>query len=335
MLFFVISGFVVYYSTAKHGDHAFGPYFARRVRRIFPIFLIALVLSCVTGRLLGRANAGAFSFLQLLGNVFMLQDFDGGKPGVWVSPFNGNLALWSLSYEWWFYMLFFPIYRFVPAKLQIHVVAALSLLGFITFSILHNQVSLFLMYFVLWWSGAELARAYLSRVPLTIMSQRRSILYLTLFSILAAAPVWFARVHHQPLSFGIHPILEFRHFLACLLFLIIGLLWAHIRWVGFRSIFGAFAYVAPISYGLYVFHFPLAVNSSYLEAINFAPLELSGYVAITFLIAYLAEVPFQNWINQKTSSLVERPNAAFVNGVASGPAASGLPSSEQSVGSEL
>ena len=222
-------------------------------------------------------------------------------------------------------MLFFPIYRFVPAKSQIHVVAALSLFGFVTFWIRHNQVSLFLMYFILWWSGAELARAYLARVPLTIILQRRSILYLTLFTILAAAPVWFARARHQALSFGIHPVLEFRHFLACLLFLVIGLLWARIRWVGFHFIFGAFARVAPISYALYVFHFPLAVNSSYLEAIKFVPLQLTGYVGITFLLAYLAEVPFQNWINRKTDFLVKSSNTVVVNDAASKPRCSRTP----------
>jgi len=310
MLFFIVSGFVVYYSTAKHGDYSFRPYFARRARRIFPIFFLALALSFITVFLLGHANSPPPSLWQLLGNLFMLQDFSGGKPGVWVSPFGGNLALWSLSYEWWFYMLFFPIYRFVPPKQQIHVVAAFSFVGFMTFSLLPNQVSLFLMYFVLWWSGAELGRSYLNQVPLTVTSQKQSIIYLTLLTALVATPVLSAVVNDQSLSFGIHPVLELRHFCACLLFLVIGLLWARMSWVGFRLIFGSFAFVAPISYALYVFHFPLAVTSSYLAGFEFLPLQLTGYVAITFLAAYIAEVPFQNWVNRKTIAFTQRPNHA-------------------------
>lgn len=308
MLFFIISGFVVFYSTAKHGDSSFLPYFARRARRIFPIFFLALALSFVTVFLLGHATAPRLSLRQLLGNVLMLQDFSGGKPGVRVSPFGGNLPLWSLSYEWWFYMLFFPIYRFVPPRLQIHLAAAFSFLGFTTFLFYPNQASLFLMYFILWWSGAELGRSYLNRVPLTIASQSRSIFYLTLFTTLVAAPVFYALHRRQSLSFGIHPVLEFRHFSACLVFLVIGLLWARLSWVGFRFIFGAFAFVAPISYALYVFHFPLAVTSSYLAGLEFLPLQLAGYIAITFLFAYLAEVPFQNWVNRKTITFTRRVN---------------------------
>jgi len=302
MLFFIISGFVVYYSTAKHGDLAFLPYFSRRARRIFPIFLLALAMSFVTVILLDRTHATPFSMGQLLGNIFMLQDFSGGKPGVWVSPFAGNLALWSLSYEWWFYMLFFPIYRFVPAQKQIHVVAIFSLLGFITYTIHPNQISLFFLYFILWWSGAELGRSYLNRVPLTLTSQWRSLFYIAIIAALVATPVAFAMIRHQPLSFGIHPVLELRHFAACLLFLIVGLLWKRVGWVGFRPILGVFTVVAPISYALYVFHFPLAVAATYLAGIVPVPVQFAGYIAITFIAAYLAEVPFQNWVNKKTAA---------------------------------
>ena len=308
MLFFIISGFVIYYSTAKHGDRAFLPYLVRRATRIFPIYFLALALSFLTVVLLGPARIADQSLGQFLGNVLMFQDFDGGKPGVWVTPFCGNLALWSLSYEWWFYMMFFPIYRFVPPQLQIHLVAALSLLGLVTFSLQPNQLSLFLLYFFLWWSGVELARSYLQKTPLTIASQRRTLCYLALLTSLVAAPVVAALIQHRPISFGIHPVLELRHFSACLVFLLGGLLWAKMRWVGFRFLFGGFAVVAPISYALYVFHYPLAVTSSYLGGIDFLPLQLTGYAAITFLAAYLAEIPFQKWINGRLGALIKRPN---------------------------
>src|SRR6266446_6429808 len=176
MLFFLLSGFVVYYSTAKHGDTSFSTYFARRARRIYPIFLLALILSCISaGLTLGRFPD--FSITQWLGNICMLQelpDLKGGKGGAWIAPLYGNFPLWSLSYEWWFYVLFFPIYRFVPPARQLHVVALWSVIGFVTFSLHPNQISLFLFYFILWWTGAELARSYLARIPLTFASQRRS-----------------------------------------------------------------------------------------------------------------------------------------------------------------
>ena len=255
----------------------------------------------------------------------MLQDFSGGKPGVWVSTLCGNTALWSLSYEWWFYMLFFPLYRFVPTRMQIHVAALLSLLGLVTFWLHANQVSLFLMYFILWWTGAELASAYLERIPLTFTSQRRSIVYLVFLSALLATPVLLSVVRHQSLAFGIHPVLELRHFCACLVFLLTGLLWARLRWSGFESLFGVFALAAPISYALYVFHIPLAITGSYLGAIPYPAVELCGYIVVSFVAAYLAEVPFQNWINRLTASWTQGPNPAQRSGAVVTVAALDLP----------
>lgn len=306
MLFFLLSGFVVYYSTAKNGDTEFRPYFIRRLRRIYPIFLLALIISGINAVMISSSGGVNWSFQQLSGNLFMLQDFKGGKPGVWVSPLFGNVALWSLSYEWWFYMLFFPIYRFVRPNLQIHVVAALSIAGFVTFMLHPNQLSLFLMYFILWWCGAELGRAYLERSTPTFTSQKTSIVYLTLLTALVASPVVYFLRLHQPLAFGMHPVLELRHFGACLIFLVGGLWWARAHWIGFRKLFGAFALVAPISYALYVLHYPLAVKSTFLKDLP-TWLQVIGYLLVTFFIAYLAEVPFQNWINRATSRFTRRP----------------------------
>jgi len=305
MLFFLISGFVVYYSTTKHGDKSFRPYLARRIRRIYPIYLLALVLSFASVTLPGQPNAAKPPFTQVLGNICMLQDFSDVKPGVWVSTLGGNTALWSLSYEWWFYMLFFPLYRFVPTRAQIHVAAAVSLLGLVTFWLRANQVSLFLMYFILWWSGAELASAYLERVPLTLTSQRRSIIYLALLSALLACPVLLSLVRHHALRFGIHPVLELRHFCACLVLLLTGLLWARLRWLGFELLFGIFALAAPISYALYVFHIPLLVTSSYLGGISNPAVALCGYIVVAFGVAYVAEIPFQRWVDRLTVSWIQ------------------------------
>ena len=306
MLFFLLSGFVVYYSTAKHGDLAFRPYFVRRLRRIYPIFLLALGISALNAMVISTNGHLTFSAEQLLGNLGMLQDFKGGKPGVWVPPLFGNVALWSLSYEWWFYMMFFPLYRYVRASLRIHVVAAISLIGFATYWLHFNQVSLFLMYFILWWTGAELGRAYLEKQSITFASQKSSIIYLGILTALVAVPIVVAQRTHQALSFGMHPILEFRHFAACLIFLVGGLFWSRMKWIGFRTLFGVFAFVSPISYALYVFHYPLAVKSSFLNAIPSLPLRIVGYLAVTFLLAYLAEVPFQNWINRVTDRFTRR-----------------------------
>jgi peptidoglycan/LPS O-acetylase OafA/YrhL len=80
---------------------------------------------------------------ELWGNIFMLQDMTSIKPGVRVEVFNDNGPLWSLSYEWWFYLMFYPIYSRVTARCQLALVGAISLLGLISYVLLPNQISLF------------------------------------------------------------------------------------------------------------------------------------------------------------------------------------------------
>jgi len=292
MLFFLISGFVIYYSTERRADITFREYALRRFLRIYPIFLIALVLSVLCARDI-HVLGYQLTVRQVLGNLFMFQDFKGGKPGVFTDALGGNAPLWSLTYEWWFYMLFFPIYAYVGARARVHCTAILSLVGFMSYLAVPNQVSLILTYFILWWCGAELARAYLSQGRVTLRSQRWTVAYVGLFAACMAGQVIAAWVRRQPLAFGIHPILELRHFVACALFLLGAIVWSRLRWRGFERIFGAFAFVAPISYALYVFHHPLAVTANYLRWLPSPAVQLACYIGITVAAAYLAEARLQ------------------------------------------
>lgn len=296
MLFFILSGFVVYYSTQANIGITFSNYFWRRFKRIFPIFWVAILLSYISQRLLLGAVPN-HEFKELIGNLCMLQDFRYAKPGVWFEPVFGNNPLWSLSYEWWFYMMFFPIYRIVREQSQIHVVAGISGLGWISYNICPNQLSLFLAYFIVWWNGVELARRYLSHLPITLSSQRVSLFYTGFFAMGAASPVWSLLRSHGQLIFGVHPILEMRHFLAASCMLICGIVWSRYGWIGF-GVLRVFAVISPISYALYVFHYPVAVTSNYLAGIPSVGVQLLGYTLITFLLAWLAEFPFQRAVNR-------------------------------------
>jgi peptidoglycan/LPS O-acetylase OafA/YrhL len=100
MLFFLLSGFVVMYSMETGADKSFGTYIGRRFFRIYPIFILALALSYAL------AASWSVDLKVLVGNLLMLQDFTDGKPGVLFGTFEGDLPLWSLSYEWWFYLMY-------------------------------------------------------------------------------------------------------------------------------------------------------------------------------------------------------------------------------------
>lgn len=293
--FFLFSGFVIYYSTHEHRDQSFKGYFTRRATRIYPIFLTSLMLSYGLSRLTGKASPG---WRELFGNLFMLQDYVAVKPGVLYGTFCGNAPLWSLSYEWWFYMMFFPVYKLVPSSYQLLSVASISLVGLFTYAWYPNQISLFLLYFILWWSGLELARTYSRGMRPTFSTQRFSLLILAGFCVLVSLVTLKLMPRLEPLQLSIHPLLEIRHFMDCFVLLGIGLLWSSLKWKGFTQIFGVFSLVAPISYAVYVFHFPIWIylrNTSWISNPLLRPVVAT---ILTLILAYLAEIPLQRVITR-------------------------------------
>ncbi|MCT7951896.1 acyltransferase [Ancylothrix sp. C2] len=149
MLFFLISGFVIYLSThQKNLD--FRSFCVRRFRRIYFPFLLSILLSIIIFYFNGNL-AEKFSWQELIGNLLLLQDFGRVKPGNWFSPFLGNLPLWSLSYEWWFYMLFYPIYKFLPESKRLYIILAFSACCYLIFTAYPNHLCLVGSYLIIWW----------------------------------------------------------------------------------------------------------------------------------------------------------------------------------------
>jgi len=314
MLFFLISGFVIFYSYEVASDKSFGGYLLRRFRRIYPIFLLALGLSALL-----RANDGSFDVRTLLGNLFMLQDFSATKPGVWFNYYGGNTPLWSLSYEWWFYMLFFPIRTRLPEAVQKYVVFGLGAVAIAVYQAWPNQISLFLGYFMIWWTGVEMARAYCRGRSVGIMPVLLMALtvfgffvpvWLTLLRGASATTIGHVLLEHRYASF--HPALEFRHTSFAFAAVVVGLVWQRLGWRGFDAIFSVFSKVAPISYGIYVLHLPI-VTSTLLSGLPL-PVEVAGYVAATVILATLAEGPFQQWVNRLLSPSGRRRPRLTVGG---------------------
>ncbi len=71
MLFFVLSGFVIYYSCHERVGMTFKEYFARRFARIYPIFVFGLALAyfaaCLqAGKLIGPNPLDASGGLSML-----------------------------------------------------------------------------------------------------------------------------------------------------------------------------------------------------------------------------------------------------------------------------
>ena len=96
-VFFLVSGYIVPASLERKGSVR--GFWISRAFRLYPMFLVGLVLSAVaykTGH--GTiANAGAHRLTAVLGWLFMLQNLNAGL--------NVPLVTWTLSYEMVFYLL--------------------------------------------------------------------------------------------------------------------------------------------------------------------------------------------------------------------------------------
>lgn len=119
VVFFILSGFVITYSTivkSKNSEYSFFDFFADRASRIFSAYLVAIVFVVAIDSFSVLINysdyyyKSAFNFQTLITNIFMLQDFPLheflGVKGLHETSFGSARVFWTISIEWWIYMFF-------------------------------------------------------------------------------------------------------------------------------------------------------------------------------------------------------------------------------------
>jgi peptidoglycan/LPS O-acetylase OafA/YrhL len=129
MVFFVLSGYLVGGSvlrTVRAGQWSWREYLVTRMTRLYivllPALLLGAALDCVGLRLpggqavyVGHSTLGSvyfdfrssLSIRAFLANAMFLQDIVlPGSSGQMLPWFGSNVPLWSLSYEFWYYIAF-------------------------------------------------------------------------------------------------------------------------------------------------------------------------------------------------------------------------------------
>jgi len=291
IVFFVLSGFVIKYTYEKSADKSFRFYFVRRFIRLYiPLFFIYLL-----GYLLKCQQEGQLAnpdWSNLLGNLLMLQDVISQKPNVITGAYMGNGVLWSLSYEWWFYMLFYVLVRFIEpgkVKLWVNILILTAAASYIIYPFFLNRL---IMYFGIWWIGVLFADMYLKGETITlrrlfpytyVLIGATALLGLNLYIHFA-----YTKVYSYPLV--AYPFVELRHFLFAFFVMFGAVIWHQLRWVGFNPVFGWFKYLAPASYVIYIAHHYLVIEASYLQFLNNKLVEYSLYILLLIGFSYLVEV---------------------------------------------
>lgn len=146
LLFFILSGYVIGLSTTgAFSKQAMIRYLMRRVIRIVPIYWLAIACSIPFSE--------TDHWTTIVGNALFLQ-------GLTVPVIAGNGALWSLSYEVVFYLLFLLIWWLRPKVVAVFaIVFGLCLCGWlISTSAFGIQIfASFLTGFLFWIVGLWLA----------------------------------------------------------------------------------------------------------------------------------------------------------------------------------
>lgn len=298
MVFFILSGFVIYYSTAgRDPNFKVRDYLVRRFRRIYPAFVLVLLIHYALLCFLQHKWV-AFDLKNFLGNLLMLQDKQ--HPFTWFEPFEGNSPLWSLSYEWWFYLLLLPVWFLLKAwpQRQQYLAAGISLTGFISYLFIPNQFSIIAGYFMMWWSGVELGREYVSTGRVTF---RRQAFTLGILALNAAFWVAKAYVHYQEVGYfdrGAYPFVQVQHQATVLMMVVGGIAWYKLRWIGFDWTVEVFRHFSPVSYVLYILHLPLILFAANVQLTGSVWLDILWLFPLIYGLSWLIEVPIQRKINQ-------------------------------------
>ena len=307
MIFFLLSGFVIAMSMDKK-HYTFKEYFLHRFFRIYSVFLVAIIIS---GFIYFYLNPSySLDIKQLLLNFAMMQDHPEMKPGTFTAPIFNDNPLWSLSYEWWFYMIFFAHFLFYRKNHDKHtlfliVAFGISLIGLVSYKIFYNQISLFLMYYYIWFSGAF---AYF--IFILPKNRKKYFILLSIGYFFIIVIYIYLFIYHETISnSGAHPLLELRHYLAAVFFLILAIfiyfkayliLKTNFLYLKLRNIF---AYFAPISFGLYVIHYPIK-NLLLQYEIN-GWLKLFLVFAISLPLSYVVEVVLFSFLKKKYLNIMK------------------------------
>lgn len=286
IIFFLLSGFVIEYSSAKTLSRGFKYYFQKRFIRIYSVLLALFSIAMI----LEHSPVGSLEFWrQLAGNLLMLQDFSRVKPNVIVQPLYSS-ALWSLHYEWWFYMFYFPLAANCQREKQTFIVFSLGVIAAITYVIYPNVLNRLLLYFPIWWTGVIMARAYVDKERVVWANLRVPCFLLVGIAAILAIDCIHYVLDGGKLRFGLHPFLEFRHVFAAILVIYFGLLWQKAKWFGFQTSLGWGAWIAPISYALYISHQPLLVHANYWQGYVPPAIEKLLYLAGLILFCWVTEL---------------------------------------------
>ncbi|WP_276131887.1 acyltransferase family protein [Polluticoccus soli] len=291
--FFVLSGFVMYY-TYHNRRNSFRPFMEKRLVRIVPAFYIALAMSAVLIIAEG-IGSGPMFLKQMALNLTFTQAF---FPGYALTI---NSPGWSLSIEMFFYILFPALIAFANRESR-------RFLWFVATFFVLSQVTHLAMVakykpewgtafheFVYYFPLFHFNQFFVGMVGgyLFFQYKKRGIKYASVWPLVAIVLL----VNFMPRSVSLHNGL-----LAPLYMLLVLAVALHnSSWLRWRPL----VFLGEVSYGIYIFQEPVHryavnLNGRYLQLSE--PVFFYTYtialVGVAALCYHLVEKPIRNMLNR-------------------------------------
>ncbi len=173
-IFFILSGFFITYSALNitkdnQGRFSSRQFLLNRLTRLYPPLILSLILIAVIFLFFNHGFENSYSYIprdakfsllntlslnlkNYLPNFFFLQGVFVGKDSLAM-----NRALWTLSYEFWYYIIFMlGTVMVINKRYRSSVILLLILLG----ALIYRNQFRFLWLFIIWLSGVFLALQY-------------------------------------------------------------------------------------------------------------------------------------------------------------------------------
>ena len=272
--FFAISGYLVTLSYLN--SRSCSDYFEKRIRRIYPAYITSIFFCVILGMTISDMNIFDFvaspeTIKYLVSNVLFLNFIQPNLPSVFeqhpVQALNG--ALWTIKVEVMLYCCL-PIIVFLFKRIGAIKTTAFLFLFSVTwvlfFRLSFNGVH-----------GEEIARQFPGQLSYFVLgsffAQQQDNIKLTIWmATIAVITLWFT---HQP---AIRMVIDPLAYTVIVLYLATN---------ACRNLnFGKYG---DLSYGIYLFHFPVIQLCLYLGIYAFSPwLGLLATIVMTLVVAFVS-----------------------------------------------
>ena len=309
-IFFVISGYLItriITTEMASGHFSFKTFYQRRIKRIYPVFILTIALASIFSSLFFiRAEGELLRKTTELAPIFATNFYLAYRQGYWDMSANENpiLHLWSLAVEEQYY-LFFPIILFFAFKrakqtaIFIKVVLALLVFFLLTNFLpqsAYEKVGIYNLYYTSNLRFPELlVGSFLALLPASTHSVRNQIL--SVLSIIGLVFCLFFYQKNTPYLVGMTILLP------CVLAAILIYSATSTTLVGRFFSLKPVVWVGKLSYSIYLFHWLFIALTHYVTgAREFSMNTVAFIIFATFICAILSHYLLEQPIRKSTLS---------------------------------